>query len=375
VRLSFDQPLPKGKPFTVTFSYDGHLTGNEDSPVFGIKFAAIHDEYAFLMYPARWFPVNGYTTARFSAEMNITVPSGYKVLAPGIEATQPAGDKVVSNFKFDHPSFPGSIAVVKDAPVRVNSEGVTTTLYFRDTEKTMAQTYGEEFGKQIFFSGLLGVPQYANLVVVETTALPTVMPRRPDFPEPARHWQIGEQQAAFEPDLAPVVRSLVSPATRNHLWLTNGFSTYAEMLWAEHTAGAGALETQFQNVSVEALTVDNVPIMQASRLEDYSPELWALTGSKGAAVLGMLRFVIGDEKFFATLKEYVRRDAWKAVITDDFKNVAQDVSKQDLGYFFIEWIESSGAPEFKLEYTIFRTQKARVMGKVAQIGHVPCRWI
>src|SRR5437016_12801213 len=45
VRLSFDQPLPKGKPYSVTFSYDGHLTGNEDSPVFGIKFAATHDEY------------------------------------------------------------------------------------------------------------------------------------------------------------------------------------------------------------------------------------------------------------------------------------------------------------------------------------------
>jgi len=113
--------------------------------------------------------------------------------------------------------------------------------------------------------------------------------------------------------------------------------------------------------------VENVPIMQSSRLEDYSPELWALTGSKGAAVLGMLRFLMGDQNFFATLKEYIRRDAWKPVTTDDFKNVAQDVSKQDLGYFFIEWIESSGAPEFKLEYTIFRTQKGfRVMGKVSQ---------
>src|SRR5437868_10223255 len=123
VRLSFDQSLPKGKPYTVTFSYDGHLTGNEDSPVFGIKFAAIHDDYAFLMYPARWFPVNGYTTSRFSAEMNITVPSGYKVLASGIEASQPQGGKVVSNFKFDRPSFPGSIAIMKDAPVRANAEG------------------------------------------------------------------------------------------------------------------------------------------------------------------------------------------------------------------------------------------------------------
>ena len=50
-----------------------------------------------------------------------------------------------------------------------------------------------------------------------------------------------------------------------------------------------------------------------------------------------------------------------------FQEGAQHVSKQDLGYFFIQWIESSGAPEFKLEYTIFRTQKGfRVMGKVSQ---------
>jgi tetratricopeptide (TPR) repeat protein len=47
--------------------------------------------------------------------------------------------------------------------------------------------------------------------------------------------------------------------------------------------------------------------------------------------------------------------------------VAEGVAGQDLGYFFIQWIESSGAPEFKLEYTIYRTQKGfRVMGKIAQ---------
>ena len=93
MRLSFDQPLPKGKPVTVTFSYDGQLTGNEDSPVYGIKFAAIHTDYAFLMYPARWFPVNGYTTDRFSAEMRITVPAGYTVLGSGIDPHQTAADK------------------------------------------------------------------------------------------------------------------------------------------------------------------------------------------------------------------------------------------------------------------------------------------
>jgi Peptidase family M1 domain len=370
VRLSFDQPLPKGKPYAVTFSYDGHLTGNEDSPVYGIKFAAIHEDYAFLMYPARWFPVSGYTTDRFSAELNISVPTGFKVLASGIEMAQPSGDKVVTNFKFERPSFPGSIAVVKDAPVRVNSAGVTTTMYFRDTEKGMGQAYGEEIGKQmVFFSGLLGTPQYANLTVVETEngspngySAPGLIFLNPRAIGRSANGKLLANEIARQ-----WCETIVSPATRNHLWLTNGFATYAEMLWAEHTAGPAAMESQFQNVSVEALTVDNVPIMQSSRLDDYSPELWALTGSKGAAVLGMLRFVIGDDNFFKTLKEYVSRAAWKSVTTDDFKAVAQDVAKQDLGYFFIEWIESSGAPEFKLEYTIFRTQKGfRVMGKVSQ---------
>jgi hypothetical protein len=81
----------------------------------------------------------------------------------------------------------------------------------------------------------------------------------------------------------------------------------------------------------------------------------------------MLRAVIGDDKFFQTLKTYVKDNLWKSVTTADFRKAAESASGQDLGYFFIQWIESSGAPEFKLDYTIFRTQKGfRVMGKVTQ---------
>ena len=68
IRLNFDQPLIKGTPIDVTFDYDGRLTGNEDSPVYGIRFAAIHNDYAYLMYPSRWFPMSGYTTDRFAAD-------------------------------------------------------------------------------------------------------------------------------------------------------------------------------------------------------------------------------------------------------------------------------------------------------------------
>src|SRR5947209_2454270 len=78
ITVSFSQPLEKNKPVTITFNYDGRLSGQEDSPVYGIKFASIQNEYAYLMYPARWFPVSGYTTDRYSAEINVSVAKGYK---------------------------------------------------------------------------------------------------------------------------------------------------------------------------------------------------------------------------------------------------------------------------------------------------------
>ncbi|MBV9507047.1 MAG: peptidase M1 [Acidobacteriia bacterium] len=370
VRLNFDTPLPKGQPVTVTFYYGGKLTGQEESPVYGIKFAAIHPDFAYFMYPSRWLPVSGYTTDRFAANMRVTVPAGYSVVASGPEIHTPAGDKTAYEFKFEHPSFPANFAVVKGNPVKVQSEGVTTSVYFRDSEAAMAQAYGEETGKVMsYFTGLLGVPPYADLTLVETEAgapngyaapgilffAPRGIGKEPNGKllanEVSRQW--------FE--------DLVSPTTRNHIWLSNGPATYAEALWTEHTTGAGALQSVVRDNTIEGLTVDNVPIMQSARLEDYSPELWALTGSKGASVLNMLRYIIGDDKFFASLKAYLQQYAWKSASTDDFRKVVESVTGQDLGYFFIQWIESSGAPEFKLEYTIFRTQKGfRVMGKISQ---------
>jgi hypothetical protein len=369
IRLSFDQPLPKGQPATVTFFYDGRLTGQEDSPVYGIRFAAIHPEFAYLMYPARWFPVNGYTTDRFAATMRIAVPTGYTVLGSGFDTQQAAADKTNFEIKLEKPSFPGSIAVVKGAPAKVQADGVTTSLYFR-TSADMAEPYGQEAGKMMsYFTGVFGLPPYANLTVVETEESAPMGYSAPGllFLSPRG---IGRQ---VNPKLLANQISrqwweaTLSPTTRNHQWLSNGLPTYSEVLWTGHTAGPGAMETQVREVMVESLTVDSVPIIQSSRLEDYSPELWALTGSKGAAVMHMLRHIVGDEKFFPILKALAQENLWKSVNTDDFKRIAEKISGQDLGYFFIQWIESSGAPEFKLEYTVFRTQKGfRVMGKISQ---------
>jgi len=370
IRLSFDQPLPKGQPQTITFFYDGKLTGQEDSPVYGIKFAAIHPDFTYLMYPSRWFPVSGYSTDRFAAEMRVTVPMGYTVLGSGIDSKDVQGDKQLYTIKLERPSFPGSIAVVKGQPARISSEGVTTTMYFRGAEAEMAQPYGEQTGKVMtYFGGIYGLPPYANLTIVETEdgapngyAAPGMVFLAPR----AIGKQVNSKLLANQIS-RQWWEELISPSTRNQLWLENGSAAYSELLWTEHEKGPGAMEQQLRDVMVEALTIDNVPIIQSARLEDYSPELWALTGSKGASVLNMLRSVVGDDNFFKTMKAFLQQNAWKSVSTEDFRKTLDNVTGQDYGYFFIQWIEASLAPEFKLEYTIFRTQKGfRVMGKISQ---------
>ena len=71
--------------------------------------------------------------------------------------------------------------------------------------------------------------------------------------------------------------------------------------------------------------------------------------------------------FKAFLNKVPQQYAYKPIHTDDFRKVAEQISGRDLRAFFIQWIESTGAPEFVLEYTVFRTAKGfRVMGKVTQ---------
>ena len=177
----------------------------------------------------------------------------------------------------------------------------------------MAQPYGEEIGKIMsYFTGIFGLPPYANLTRGRNRKrrAERLCRARHDLPGAARHRQAGRMRKLLANQVSRQWwEELVSPATRNHLWLDQRPGhLLPKCSGPSTTTGPGALETQLRDVMVEALTVDNVPIIQSARLEDYSPELWALTGSKGAAVLNMLRYVIGDENFFKTLKAFCAAD-------------------------------------------------------------------
>lgn len=371
VNVSLPTGLQKSQPCSLSLTYGGKLTGDEDSPINGIKFAALHPDYGYLLYPARWFPVSGYTTDRFMADLHITVPAEYRVVASGdMKSDRAANGGTTYSFHYDKASFPGSIAIVKGDGVRVSSQGITSQVFFRDQQAADAQAYGDETGKiMTVFTSEYGLAPQANLALVETDAgavngysAPGIVFLAPSSITKQVNTRVLANQLSRQ-----WWGVLVSPANRNHLWLTNGGARFSEMLYLERTAGPGAYETDMKATYVEAMTVKDPPVIQSARLEDYSPEYWALTAAKGAAILNMLRHIVGDQNFAKGLHLFMDRYSWQPVVTEDFRKAMEQVSNQDLRYFFVQWLESSGSPEFKLEYTVLRTQKGfRVVGKIDQ---------
>src|SRR5260370_2200196 len=117
VRVSLRGEVPKDQSTTLTFEYEGVLDSADDSPVPGLKLTSINDDTSYLMYAGDWFPVNAYGIDRFTATMNITVPTHMLVIGSGsvtMDAAPPlkvagSGPTKTYSLKYDKASFPGTI--------------------------------------------------------------------------------------------------------------------------------------------------------------------------------------------------------------------------------------------------------------------------
>jgi len=365
VRISLPEPLEKGKPASLKFEYEGRLTGTEEGPVYGIAFAAVSEKGAYFLYPGRWFPVAGYTSDRFTMDLTVQAPAGFRVVASGLERTE--GNKF--NFRTTQPGFPGSFAVVRGVAQRTSAEGFNVDVWFHD-EEAKPREWGEQTGKVMsYLTSVFGLPPVSNVALVETGM------RAPGGYSAPGILFVSTGQARREPSERILANqltrqwygNLVSPTNRNHIWIANGMAKYAEFLYQVQTNGEQVIEPEVRDLYVDAMTVTDAPVLQAARFEDYSPEFFAVTGSKGAATLHMLRTIMGEEKFGQLLKAVPERFANRSLSTDDFRKVAEELTGSNLQGFFIQWLESTGAPEFKVEYTILRTQSGfMVRGKITQ---------
>ena len=381
VRVALPAGLNKGQSSQLTFEYEGLLSGADDSPVEGLKLAHIGEDSTYLLYAGRWFPLSGYATDRFTATINVTAPAGMKVIGSGAgtsRASAPSAPhaagagKTTYTFTWDKPSFPGTILAGNYQEFKGVSGGMTVNVFFMPAHKADGPAYADTAAREFeYFASLYGAApsRTLNLVELPTDTVPSAW-----APEIAA---ITGNAIAAKTNyrlLANVISHQwwgvsLSPATKADEWLSDGFARYSEMRYVEFAAGQAGLEEAAKDMAVGALAYDTVPLAQVSKLDTFSPEFQSLVTDKGGMILHMLRWVISDAVFDRTMRTYAMQYAGKSVTEEDFRKVAEATSGQNLTAFFTQWLDSTGAPEFKNKYTIYRlgnNKGFRVAGQISQ---------
>lgn len=132
-----------------------------------------------------------------------------------------------------------------------------------------------------------------------------------------------------------------------HVWLNEGFATYAAMLWQERRDGHAAYLAAIRQLDQGDLLG---PIFMTD-VTNNKKLFGAATFDKGAWVLHMLRHVMNDEKFFAALKTYVAEYSYRNVTTEDFQAVCERFYGKPLEWFFQQWIYGVSRPTYQVSWT------------------------
>ncbi len=380
LQIDLAEPLPEGKAATIAVKYGGALASADGSPVEGLKLAYVAPEGSYLLYAGRWFPVNAYGVNRFSATMRISVPPGDTVVAPGkAVAPERQAGKVTSTFQFGPRSFPGTVVAGPYTVQPATAVGADITLYLKKGHENFAASYGEMTAKiMAYYSTKFGPLPSSHLSIVEADdgsvggyAAPGILLLASRaFTSPVNYRLVAHEISH------QWWGCLVSPTTRNDDLLDEGLATYSAAMYVQEAAGDAAFEDVMHEIEIGALTHEDVaPIAQSGRLHEFTPEYQSIVFQKGAMVFHMLRWVIGDDAFLKTLQAMSRDYAWKSISTDEFQKLAEKSGNQELAYFFALWVTSTGVPQFKRTWAIYRTSTGyQVVGKIQQdldIFHMP----
>jgi hypothetical protein len=367
VRVALPSGLAKDASTTLTFEYEGQLESADNSPVPGLSLAYIGDDTSFLFYAGRWFPVSGFGLNRFTSTISITLPAHMLVIGSGKDTTSnvaPAKKAAATvlptktfTFVSDKPSFPGTIVAGVFQEHKSDEAGMELHVYFKPTHQSVAPAYTttavQEFTYFTTLYGPLPTPKL-NVVELPSDTLPYAW-----APEVVGLASSSITEKTNYRLLADGIAHQwwgvsVSPATRDDWWISDGFSRYSEAMYVENAAGAAGLEEAVKDMSVGALAYDTVPLSSASKLDTFSTEFQSLTTDKGAMILHMLRWVLGEDKYNKTMREFAGEFAGKSASTDDFRTIAEKYYGDQLTWFFSQWLDSTGAPEFKVKYTTYR---------------------
>ena len=155
---------------------------------------------------------------------------------------------------------------------------------------------------------------------------------------------------------------LVTLGDWRDIWLNEGFATYCEALYFESLNGAVYLQDYMENLAAAYYK----ETARLGHFAIYDPDyLWGGTVyQKGAWVLHMLRWTIGEDAFWRTLQSYARTFAYSNAVTPDFIKIAETESGQKLDWFFDQWIYKPGYPDLDISWNFQQLENAKYRVKI-----------
>ncbi|MCD6115594.1 HEAT repeat domain-containing protein [bacterium] len=133
------------------------------------------------------------------------------------------------------------------------------------------------------------------------------------------------------------------------VWLNEGFATYFEALWKEHTLGRDAFDyemSSYKNIYMMEDSTTYRRSLAGLKFQNHGQMLDRHSYQKGAWVLHMLRYVLGDELFWKGIHLYGVVNAGKVVGSDDLEKAFEEATNKNLHWFFNEWVYYAGYPKY-----------------------------
>lgn len=320
---------------------------------------------------SKWFPTIDSPNEKMTEEIYMTVKEEFTTLSNGVLVySKKNSDGTRTDYwKMEQPHAPylvmmavGKFAVVKDS--WKSSKGNIPVNYYVEPEfeQYAKAIFGNTPEMMTYFSELLGYeyvwPKYSQIVVRDYVSGAMENTTASIFMEQLQMTDVELIDHNMEDVIAHELfhhwfGDLVTCESWSNLPLNESFADYSEYLWQEYKLGVDAADYHNQMAMEGYLGESQQKQVDMIRFEYGSREdmFDAHSYSKGGRILHMLRKYVGDEAFFASLQHYLKKNEFKTVEIHDLRIAFEEVTGEDLNWFFNQWFLASGHPIIEVKHS------------------------
>jgi aminopeptidase N len=315
-----------------------------------------------------YIPLYDYPNDRTTSEMLLTVPADWITVSNGrLMGVKNEGDHAKTwDWKQSQPLSTYLISAIAGEFDEQDDSWNSVALRFlvpRGYQSEIPSTFARTKQMLDLFSSKLGVPypwtQYAQTSVdgfteggMENTSATTLSIRDLVNPKLLPELRIGDDLVISHEMAHQWFGDLVTCKDWANLWLNEGFATFFEHYWMEQHYGADEAAYDFwadRRDWFGQKRLFTVPIV--TRDFDDSTKYAGNVYTKAGWVLQMLRDKLGDDEFFAALRQYLTVNRGQNVVSADLQKSIEQATSIDVDEFFHQWVYGAGAPEFSVAYT------------------------